>query len=95
MGQVLNSIALNRESIRRSRCQHRENIVSHKKSKFDPSISLVIHWDGKMLSALTKMEHVDCFAVLVSVNGIFKFLGVPPLLKGTDKILADNSLQSY
>jgi len=63
MGQDLNNIALNRESIRRARRQHRESIASHIKSKFGPSNPLVIHWDGKILPTLTKMEHVDRLAI--------------------------------
>jgi hypothetical protein len=38
MGQDLNNITLNRESIRRARRQHRESIASYIKSKFDPPI---------------------------------------------------------
>lgn len=39
-----------------------------------------------MLAALTKMEHVNCLAVLVSGNTVFKILGIPQLLKGTSII---------
>ncbi|KAF0747116.1 Uncharacterized protein FWK35_00024676, partial [Aphis craccivora] len=47
-----------------------------------------------MLSALTKMEHVDCIAVLVSVNGIFKFLGVPPSYSNIIQDAFENGLMN-
>ena len=89
VGQDLTSIALNRESIRRARRQQREKIATDIKSAFDPSDSLVIHFDGKILPTLTKTEHVDRQAVLVSGNGNLKLLGVPQLLKGTGKMIAE------
>lgn len=54
VGQDLTSIALNRESIRRARRQQREKIAADIKSAFDPSDSLVIHFDGKILPTLKK-----------------------------------------
>jgi len=47
------------------------------------SVSLVVHWDGKLLQDLTGKEHVDRLTVLVSGHEVNKLLGVPKLTSGT------------
>ena len=83
LGCNIKDIAVNRESIRRARRQQREIIAKQIHDSFDPQVPLTVHWDGKMLPALTGNESVDCLAVLVSGEGVMKLLGVPPLENGT------------
>jgi hypothetical protein len=87
IGQHITDIALNREYIRRDRCHRREQIAANIKRSFDPSVSLIIHWDGKIWRTLRKTEHVDRLAVTVSENENLKFLSVP-LLRGPGKLIS-------
>lgn len=38
---------------------------------------LIVHWDGKLLPALTGHAKVERLPILISTNGIEKLLGVP------------------
>ena len=76
-------LAINKESIRRSRHKHRETTAMEIQTSFDPNCPLTVHWDGKMLPALSSKELVDRLAVLVSGQGTMKLLGVPRLPNGT------------
>jgi hypothetical protein len=76
IGQHITDIALNRGYIWRDRCHRREQIPANIKRSFDPSVSLIIHWDGKIWRTLRKTEHVDRLAVTVSENENLKFLSV-------------------
>jgi len=53
-------------------------------AEFVPNHSLVLHWDGKILSEIYGSGDIDhLHAVLVSGDGIDKLLGVPKLASGT------------
>jgi len=56
-----------------------------------PTGPLTIHWDGKILPALTGNDKVDWLwlAVLDSGNGVRKLLGVPKLPAGTGEAQAN------
>ncbi len=79
LGHSPADLAINKESIRRSRRKHREAAAREILASFDPNCPLTVHWDGKMLPALTSKELVDRLAVLVSGDGTMKLLGVPKL----------------
>jgi len=83
-------LVINRESIRRARRKHRENIAKEIRASFSPDVPLTVHWDGKMLPALTSKETVDRLAVLVSGEGTMKLLGVPALPNGTGEAQASS-----
>ena len=55
---------------------------------FNPQIPLTVHWDGKLLPALTGKDNVDRLPVLVSGGGMSKLLGVPKLPSGTGDAMA-------
>ncbi|CAD7000866.1 unnamed protein product, partial [Ceratitis capitata] len=38
------------------------------------TLSMVVHWDGKLMDDIVGTQKVDRIAVLVSYNGISKFL---------------------
>lgn len=77
------NVTLNKESVRLSRRQHREEITSEIRKTFLPETPLTVHWDGKLLPSLTGHENVDRLAVIVSGDGIMKLLAVPQLASGT------------
>jgi hypothetical protein len=70
---------LNRTSIRERRIQVRLQRFLHFQEQFEfPETSfLVIHWDGKLLPAVTGNEKVDRLAVLASFDNKEQLLGVP------------------
>ena len=94
LGHNPDEFVLNRESIRLSRRQHRENIAAEIRASFSPDVPLTVHWDGKMLPALTSKESVDRLAVLVSGEGVMKLLGVPVLLSGTGESQASATFEA-
>ena len=58
------------------------------KKSFNPNIPLTVHWDGKLLPALTGTDKVDRLPVIVSGGGLSKLLGVPKLPSGTGQAMA-------
>jgi len=69
LGHDPSELVLNKESVRQSWRQHRQAAAYHIKETFDvdgPTGPLTIHWDGKILPALTGNDKVDRLAVLVS-----------------------------
>lgn len=88
LGHCTANIVLNKESIRQARRKHQESLAIELKDLFAPDTALTIHWDYKMLPALMSKESVDRLAVLVSGDGIVKFLGFPQLPNGTGEAQA-------
>ena len=83
LGHDVNDYSINRSSIHRQREQIREELAKNLKSEFRPTVPLVVHWDGKMLSDLTGKELVDRLPVVVSGAGVDQLLGVPKMPSGT------------
>jgi hypothetical protein len=79
----ISSLAINPESIRTARMKFRKETAQAQKASFDPSVPLVLHWDGKMLPDITGHEHVERLPVLVSGFQVEQLLGVPKLPNGT------------
>lgn len=74
---------INRSSIKLKRQIHREMFAQSVKDKFDPDIRLTVHWDGKLIPALSGKYNVDRLPVLVSGFGVSQLLAVPLLESGT------------
>jgi hypothetical protein len=83
MGVEINSLALNRSTIRVQRQKLRFELSSKVKADFKPDVPLVVHWDGKLLQELTGNEHIDRLPVLVSGRNVYKLLTVAKLPSGT------------
>lgn len=80
----LETLVLNRSSIRVQRQQIREAKALHLKKVFQnlELNALVLHWDGKMLLDLEQHVFVDRLPILVSDGNVEKLLGVPKLENG-------------
>ena len=85
MDQNINKKACSVLTIRRRRMEVREKVAEEIKQSFKPEVTLTIHWDGKLLPALTSKKKVDRLTILVSGEGISKLLGVPAIASGTGK----------
>ena len=83
LGHNPNTLAINKESIRRARRTHRETAADGIKAAFTVTAPLTVHWDGKMLPALTGKATVERIAVLVTGEDIVKLLGIPKVPNGT------------
>lgn len=81
-------VVFSAETIRLRRQNYRERVAHEIKTSFSPNKTLVVHWDGKMLPALTSKESVDRLAVLVSGEDTMKLLGVPIITAGTGEAQA-------
>ena len=66
LGHEISSLSVNYESIRRARLKFRKQTAQTEKASFDPSVPLVVHWDGKMLPDITGSARVDRLPILVS-----------------------------
>lgn len=98
LGHNVEELNINRSSIHRHRESHRMIFARSVQDKFDPTVSLTVHWDGKLIPALTGKEQVDRLPVLVSGLGVDQLLAVPKLGRGTGAAQADavvNALQEW
>jgi len=81
-------IAINRDSIRRARIARCSQIAGRVQlifSRWDGPVPLTVHWDGKILSDITRRESVERLPVLVSGYEVDQLLGVPKLNHGTSE----------
>ena len=62
--------------------KHREAFSAEIKETFNPTVPLILHWDGKMMDDLTGpgRNRFDRLSILVSGQDIMKLLSVPKLL---------------
>ncbi|KAL4141447.1 hypothetical protein QTP88_004085 [Uroleucon formosanum] len=85
LGNNVNKLIINRSSIRSARIEFRKERA--KKIRQDYNLAneetVVVHWDGKLLPALTGKGLVDRLLIVASVNGHEQLLGVPALNTGT------------
>ncbi|KAL4090485.1 hypothetical protein QTP88_025312 [Uroleucon formosanum] len=85
LGNNVNKLIINRSSIRNARIEFRKERA--KKIRQDYNLAneetVVVHWDGKLLPALTGKGLVDRLPIVASVNGHEQLLGVPALNTGT------------
>lgn len=77
----LDSLIINRTSIQRCRKRMRAERAEKLRSDFNISEAeaVTVHWDGKLLPALTGKEHVDRLPVLVTGRGKEQLLGIPAI----------------
>lgn len=94
LNQNIGNIACSASTIRRCRQNFRKKTAEEIKKTFNTSASLVVHWDGKMMQALTSKEKVDRLAILVSGNGLTKLLNVPVITSGTGESQAQAVYES-
>jgi hypothetical protein len=85
LNQNVEELIISRSAIRRARMKHREAFTSEVKATFDPKVSLILHWDGKVMDDFTGpgRERIDRLPVLVSGHDVVKLLSVPKLEDGT------------
>ncbi len=82
-GKNIDDLAISCDTIRRHRVAHRAKRAASLKSEFQGGVSLVIHWDGKLIPDLTGKEKVDRLPVVVSGSNISQLLVVAKLPSGT------------
>lgn len=85
LGNDTNKLIINRSSIRRSRLRLRKQRAEKIRRDYNLTKDevVVIHWDGKLLPALTGKTKVDRLPVVASFNGREQLLGVPTLSTST------------
>jgi len=88
LGQDLCEVNVNRMSIHRHRKKNRSKSVSQLKQNFHVNGPITVHWDGKLMQALTGREHIDRLPVIVTGQGVRQLLGVPKLAAGTGEAQA-------
>ncbi|KAK7572169.1 hypothetical protein V9T40_012805 [Parthenolecanium corni] len=81
---------INRSSIKRAREMFRESKSTEIKKLVTemPIEFAVIHWDGKILPALTGMKNVDRLPIVMTAPGIEQLLSVPDLNVSTGQEIA-------
>lgn len=84
LGHNVDEMTLSRSSIRRARIENRMQCANDIKSRFNAvTPPLIVHWDGKLLPAITGREKVDRLPVIVTGTDVEQLLGVPKLGSGT------------
>lgn len=91
LGEDVNKLIINRTSIRNTRLRFRKERAENIRKEYKLSIddAVILHWDGKLLPALTGQKNVDRLPIVVSCNGCDQLLGVPALDTGTGIDQAD------
>jgi hypothetical protein len=81
----IEDLIISPSAIRRARMKHREAFTCEVKATFDPTVPLILHWDGKIMDDYTApgRERVDRLPILVSGHNVVKLLSVPKLHDGT------------
>lgn len=76
---------INRTSIKNSRENYRQKISENINSKFhEKNLNyVVIHWDSKILPALTGKNNVDRLPIIATAMDVEQLLGVPQMPSGT------------
>lgn len=82
--------------IRRTDIKCREALAMEIKDTFRPYITLILHWDGKIMEdcSLPGHETVDCHPVLGFGQYVVELLAVPKLHSGTVVMMAMLILQT-
>jgi len=88
LGHDVNSLALNRTTIRRQRQHYRAALAENIRENFQPNGPVIIHWDGKLLPELTDKDKVDRLPVLASSREGCQLLAVPKIPAGTGQAQA-------
>jgi len=81
LGHDINDLIINRSSIRRCRMNLRQEKADIIKNKFK-EINLnavVLHWDGKLLPALTGKNIIDRLSVIITNGDVEKIVAIPVL----------------
>lgn len=85
-------LIINRTSIQRRRKEFRDERQAEIKRNFNlhECKALVLHWDSKLLPAVSGMEKSDRLAVIVTFEGKEQILGIPeiPASTGKDQAMA-------
>lgn len=55
MQQDVEKVVVSRSAIRRARLKHRDLLASEIKTSFNPSVPLVLHWDGKIMEDFSEL----------------------------------------
>lgn len=95
-GQDVEELVISRSAIRRARVKHREAFAAEIKARFDPTIPLILHWDGKIMDDFTLPGHerVDRLPILVSGQNVIKLLSVPKLHNRTATTMMHEIVQT-
>ncbi|GBL87833.1 hypothetical protein AVEN_192018-1 [Araneus ventricosus] len=102
LGHNTEELIINRNSIQRCRQKlraERASVIRNERLTLRLKFATV-HWDGKLLPAMTRNKKFDRFPVIISANGQEHLLGVPQLTScsGDDmaaaiyNLLAENKL---
>lgn len=85
LGHRVDDLVINRSSIHRCRERLRSERASELKGELlalKQTDAVTVHWDSKLLPALTGKEKVDRLPVIATANGVEHLLGVPKLFSG-------------
>lgn len=87
LGHNIEEYVLNRTSLHQAREQIREERVStlRKKLKLNELDTICLHWDGKLLPALTGNDKVDRLPIIITSGQVEQLLQIPALNSGTGK----------
>lgn len=100
LGHSANDLIINRSTLRKMRQNNREEVAANVKQNYrlQSSEPCIVHFDGKILPALTGKEKVDRQPVIVSNKNGDQLLGVPSLPNGKGQEISSavyNTLESW
>jgi len=91
-GVDVDQLSLSRSSLMEARNISRETLAARIQQNFQPTVPLVAHFDGKLLSHVDGTKR-DCLPVVVSGLDIEKLLGIPMLPAGTGALMGQKIVE--
>ncbi|GBM75037.1 hypothetical protein AVEN_213331-1 [Araneus ventricosus] len=88
LGYDIKEVGLNRSTIRRKRIFNRIEQSQKLKESLQRNVSLIVHWDGKLLPELTGKEKIDRLPIIISGKGVSQMLSVAKLSSATGEAQA-------
>lgn len=87
LGYDVDDLIINRSSIHRHREDLRKKYAMNLRKELGKTDiqAITVHWDGKLLPAITNKETVDRLPVVATFSGNEKLLGVPQIPSGTGR----------
>jgi hypothetical protein len=91
-GVDVNQLSLSRTSLMVARNASRETLAAAVRQNFQPTVPLVAHFDGKLLSHMDGTKR-DCLPIVISGLDVEKLLGIPMLPVGSGAVMGQKVVE--
>ncbi|XP_050340394.1 uncharacterized protein LOC126766704 isoform X2 [Bactrocera neohumeralis] len=93
LGHNIEDLVINCTSLRKQRKEYRRRHDTEISENFKIPDTFVLHWDGKLLPAMTGNEKVERLAIVLTAANIEELISIPIIECGTEKMNMINSVE--